>query len=161
MGCLDGPNIKIIGDIDPSSIIQGGTIGNCWMLSGVAALAEFDGAVRRLFRKTKDLDKMPFRDGRPNIYTVTLWDLPTWKEVDIVIDERLCVKANGRGLLGAKPSEDDELWVPYLEKALSAHCGGWDKIHGGACTHVSIYASAISFYIFTANLYSTNTRPRL
>jgi hypothetical protein len=70
------------------------------------------------------------------MYTVTLWDLPTWKEVDIVIDERLCVTGDGSGnLLASKPSEDDELWVCYLEKALAIHCGGWDKITGGQCTH--------------------------
>jgi Calpain family cysteine protease len=70
------------------------------------------------------------------MYTVTLWDLKTWKEVDIVIDERLPVMANGSGkLLASRPSEDGELWVCYLEKALAAHCGGWDKITGGQCTH--------------------------
>ena len=34
-----------------------------------------------------------------------------------------------------RPSADGELWVCYLEKALAAHCGGWDKINGGQCTH--------------------------
>jgi hypothetical protein len=133
MGVADDPNLKIIGDVDPSDIEQG-SVGDCWLLSGISSLAEFDGAVKRLFRKTKHLDKMPL-DG-PNMYTITLWDLSTWKEVDIVVDERLPVMADGSGqLLGAKPSEDGELWVCYLEKALAAHCGGWDKITGGQCTH--------------------------
>lgn len=121
MGFVDEPNIKIIGEVDPSDIAQG-TVGDCWLLSAIACLSEFDGAIRRLFRHTKGLHKMPFRDGRPNMYTVTLWDLTKWKEVDVVIDERLCLKADGTGLLGAKPSADDnELWVPYLEKALACH----------------------------------------
>ena len=133
MGVCDAPNLKIIGDVDPSDIHQG-SVGDCWLLSGISSLAEFDGAIKRLFRKTKNLHAMPF-DG-PNSYTVTLWDLATWKEVDIVVDERLCVMADGSGqLLAAKPSEDGELWVCYLEKALAAHCGGWDKISGGQCTH--------------------------
>lgn len=88
-----------------------------------------------------------------------------------MIDERLAAKADGSGLLGCSPSEDGELWVPYLEKvrishthclamaikhcasgtpcglscshcsggqALAVHCGGWDKIDGGQCTHVRI-----------------------
>jgi hypothetical protein len=134
MGIGDEPNLKIIGDVDPSDINQG-SVGDCWLLSGISSLAEFDGAVKRLFRKTKNLDKMPFDDG-PNMYTITLWDLATWKEVDINVDERLCTIPNGNGqLLGAKPSEDGELWVCILEKALAAHCGGWDKITGGQCTH--------------------------
>jgi len=63
-----------------------------------------------------------------------LWDLATWSEVDVVVDERLPCKSDGR-LLGCTPSVDGELWVCYLEKALAVHCGGWDKIDGGQCTH--------------------------
>lgn len=104
------------------------------LLSGISSLAEFDGAVKRLFRKTPKLHQRPLTT--PNTYTITLWDLTKWKEVDIVIDERLCSKPGGTcQLLGAKPSEDGELWVCYLEKALAVHCGGWDKITGGQCTH--------------------------
>jgi predicted nucleic acid-binding Zn-ribbon protein len=140
MGVLDQPNMKLIGDIDPSDVKQG-IVADCWLLSGVSTLAEYDGAIRRLFRKTKDFDLMPFSD-KPNLYTVTLWDVKNWKEVDIVIDERLCSKPdawnrNGENkLLGAKPSADSELWVPYLEKAAAIHCGGWDNISYGAnCNH--------------------------
>ena len=133
MGVGDCPNLKIIGDVDPSDIHQG-TVGDCWLLSGISALAEFDGAVKKLFRKTTKLDERPF--DAPNQYIITLWDLETWKEVDIMVDERLPVMANGSGqLLASRPSEDGELWVCYLEKALAAHCGGWDKITGGQCTH--------------------------
>ena len=58
--------------------------------------------------------------------------------IDYKIDERLCAAPPGSGqlqLLASKPSEDGELWVCYLEKALAIHCGGWDKITGGQCTH--------------------------
>eukprot|EP00980_Cylindrotheca_fusiformis_P011215 scaffold2574_cov98-Cylindrotheca_fusiformis.AAC.5 len=133
MGCGDAPNLKIIGDVDPADIYQG-SVGDCWLLSGISALAEFDGAVKKLFRKTKNLMNMP--TDKPNQYIVTLWDLKTWKEVDIMIDERLCANPDGKQmLLGAKPSEDGELWAPYLEKAVAAHCGGFDRIVGGQCTH--------------------------
>ncbi|CAB9517254.1 Calpain-3 [Seminavis robusta] len=134
MGVGDTPNLKIIGDIDPADITQG-YVGNCWLLSGIAALAEFDGAIKRLFRKTKNLDSMP-GDG-PNLYTVSLYDLTTWKEVDIVIDESLCGHPDRQNeLLGAQITEDGELWVSYLEKAFVVHCGGgWDDIEGGHCTH--------------------------
>jgi len=141
MGSGDTPSLKIIGDVDPSDIFQG-SVGDCWLLSGISSVAEFDGAIKRLFRKTKNLYKMPWdgRDGSTtatgNTYTVTLWDLKTWREVDIVIDERLPAHYNGSGnLLAGKPSEDGELWACYLEKALAVHCGGWDKIVGGQCTH--------------------------
>merc|ERR1712125_290410 len=72
----------------------------------------------------------------PNEYTVTLYDLKTWKPVDIVMDESLCAYPIGQSeMLGCLPSVDGELWVCYLEKAVAIHCGGWDEISGGACTH--------------------------
>lgn len=133
MGVGDAPNLKIIGDIDPSDIFQG-SVGDCWLLSGISAVAEFDGAIKKLFRKTKNVMNMP--TDEPNVYTITLWDLTTWKEVDIVIDERLCAHPDGeQQLLASKVSEDGELWAAYLEKAIAAHAGGWDKLVGGQCTH--------------------------
>ena len=131
-GIGDTPNLKIIGDIDPSDVSQG-DVGDCWLLSAISSLAEFDGAIARLFRKTPDLESLP-REG-PNKYTISLWDLATWTEVDVVVDERLAAKATGEGLLGCAPSHDGELWVCYLEKAVAIHCGGWDEIDGGQCTH--------------------------
>ena len=71
-------------------------------------------------------------------YVLTLWDLslPTWREVDVVVDERLALRPGGRGgLLGCDLSVDGELWACYIEKAVAAHCGGWDQIDGGQCMH--------------------------
>eukprot|EP00316_Scyphosphaera_apsteinii_P019989 CAMPEP_0119329142 /NCGR_PEP_ID=MMETSP1333-20130426/75161_1 /TAXON_ID=418940 /ORGANISM="Scyphosphaera apsteinii, Strain RCC1455" /LENGTH=633 /DNA_ID=CAMNT_0007338191 /DNA_START=88 /DNA_END=1989 /DNA_ORIENTATION=- len=131
-GVGDVPSLKILGDADPSDISQG-QIGDCWLLSGISSLAEFDGAIARLFRKNENLAAKPSEVG--NTYTVTLWDLPSRQEVDVIVDERLARRPDGSGLLGCELSRDGELWVCYLEKAVAAHCGGWDKIEGGQCTH--------------------------
>ena len=128
----DVPGLKLFGDIDPNDVNQG-AVGDCWLLSAISALAEFDGAVKRLFAKTADIATLP-KDGA-NTYTITLYDLRTWKAVDVVVDERLAARADGEGLLGCSPSDDGELWPCYLEKAVAAHCGGWDNINGGNCTH--------------------------
>ena len=117
-GMGDVPSLKILGDADPSDITQGG-VGDCWLLSGISSLAEFDGAIKHLFRRTQGIGSLPA--STPNTYTITLWDLPTWKEVDVVIDERLARKADGSGLLGCEMSRDGELWVCYLEKAIAVH----------------------------------------
>merc|ERR1712012_196815 len=110
-----------------------GSVGDCWLLSAISALAEFDGGIHVLFKKTENIHEKPCDE--PSSYTVTLYDLATWEPVDVVIDESLCSKADGSGLLGCKPTVTGELWPCYLEKAVAIHCGGWDKINGGQCTH--------------------------
>ena len=76
-------------------------------------------------------DLTPFSRARQ--YTLTLFDVSTWREVDIEVDERLCGHSNNRHgeLQGCKPSRDDELWCCILEKAVAVHCGGWMNIKGG------------------------------
>ncbi|CAE8586537.1 unnamed protein product [Polarella glacialis] len=132
VGCADVPFLKIVGQVDPSDIAQGG-VGDCWLLSAISALAEYSGAIERLFRKTQNIHKLPADTS--NMYTVSLYDVASWVEVDVLVDERLCGKSDSSGLLGCHPSVDGELWVCYLEKAVAAHCGGWDKLQGGTCVH--------------------------
>lgn len=131
-GVCDVPHIKLIGEIHPNDIVQG-SVGDCWLLSAISALSEFEGAIAKIFRKTNQIDRLP-RDA-PTKYTVTLYDLKSWSPVDIEIDERLCMLPDGSDLLGAHPSYDAELWACYLEKAVAIHCGGWDELDGGQCPH--------------------------
>jgi len=129
-GCVDRRGIKLFKGINPNDIMQG-LVGDCWFLSTVSALAAHRGFIRGLFRNTPRVNHRPL-DGF-NTYTVTLYDLPTWKPVNVAVDERLCTTQTGE-LLSAKPV-DGELWVCYLEKAFAAHCGGWNEIQGGDSCH--------------------------
>jgi len=131
-GVFDHPGLRIVEDIDPSDVCQGG-VGDCWFLSALSALAEFDDAVTILFKKRKDLH-LPPKDTF-NQYTISLYDLKTWRPVDVVIDERLIWDDQRRDLLSAQPGKAGDLWPCLIEKAVAAHCGGWDKIDGGQCTH--------------------------
>ena len=116
-GVGDMPSLKIIGDVDPNDIKQG-SVGDCWLLSAISALAEFDGAVKKLFAGTSELAARP--KDEPNSYTITLYNLSTWEPEPIVVDERLAASADG-SLLGCAPSDDGELWVCYLEKAVAGN----------------------------------------
>eukprot|EP00929_Paragymnodinium_shiwhaense_P023254 TRINITY_DN14604_c0_g1_i2.p1 TRINITY_DN14604_c0_g1~~TRINITY_DN14604_c0_g1_i2.p1 ORF type:complete len:595 (-),score=100.23 TRINITY_DN14604_c0_g1_i2:201-1910(-) len=131
-GLGDIPSLKLFGDVEPSDVRQG-KVGDCWLLSAISALAEFDGTIRHIFKNTPSAESMP--QDAFNKYTVTLFDLSSWEPTDVVVDERLFCSPCGNGLLGTTPSKTGEMWVPYLEKAVAAHCGGWDKIDGGQCTH--------------------------
>jgi len=133
MAIGDAPNLCVLTDVDPTDVYQG-TVGDCWLLGAISSLAEFDGAIKHLFRKTKLLEKRPLPG--PNMYTITLTDLDTWLPVSYEIDERLPVKGDGSGkLLACRLSGFGELWPAILEKAIAVHCGGWDAIYGGCCTH--------------------------
>jgi len=131
-GVGDVPGLKFIGSADASDILQG-AVGDCWLMSAICALAEFDGAIRQLFRKIPNADALPLEEF--NRYTVVLYDLATWEPVDVVVDERLLWDEETQCLAGCRPSADGELWPCVLEKACVAHCGGWDHIDGGCCTH--------------------------
>lgn len=131
-GVDDVPCVCLLGNVDPSDVVQG-QVGDCWLLSAISAFAEYSGAVAQLFKNTEDMVNKP--SDAFNRYTVTLFNLPTWEAVDILIDERLCKNPSGSALLGATPSPSGELWTCYLEKAVAAHCGGWDEIDGATPCH--------------------------
>mmetsp|Transcript_120659 Transcript_120659/g.225455 ORF Transcript_120659/g.225455 Transcript_120659/m.225455 type:complete len:645 (+) Transcript_120659:2-1936(+) len=138
MGCADQPELRLLTAAHPRGVRQG-AVGDCWLLSAIAAASEFEGIIEKMFKKTVGLARRPFKEF--NKYTITLYDVSTdvnkgdWKPVDIVVDERLCNKASDGSLLGCHPSPSGQLWACYLEKAIAAHCGGWDDIDGGKSTH--------------------------
>lgn len=134
-GVADVPGLTVIGDVDPYDLKQG-KIANLWLLAGFSSLAEFGpDAIRTLFRRTPNLRSLPAADF--NTYTVTLYDLEVepWEEKDIVVDEKLSWSEATCQLLGCRPTRTGELWPCILEKAIAAHCGGWDYVHGGNITH--------------------------
>eukprot|EP00961_Rhodomonas_salina_P235856 3187723-Rhodomonas_salina.1 len=104
-GLCDVPGLKLFGDVDPDDIAQGG-VGNCWLVSALSALAEFDGEVMSLF-KHQDLSE----EGK---YTVTLYDLPSRKFKEIVIDDRLAIHPQTDNLLSLRPTAENELWSVTL-----------------------------------------------
>lgn len=131
-GLADVQSLCLWNKIDPNDLNQRG-VGNCYMIAVFAALAEWPGAIKKLFRKTKGADEMP-RSNAANEYTITLYDLesaPVAREVDVVVNERLAVDVDSGDKLGVTISDCCELWPCYLEKALVAHCGGWNDIGCG------------------------------
>lgn len=89
-----------------------GSIGDCYFLSAISALAENDFRIKNLF---------PNLEINPHgIYMVRILFQGILREV--VVDDYIPVSPQNTPLF-AKPAGGREIWVMILEKA-------WAKIHG-------------------------------
>lgn len=143
-------------DIEPSSITQG-SVGNCWLISSIAALAEFPDAVRHLF-----LTQSFARDGK---YVVRLYDMSTASWEEVTVDDYVpCMlqddysqipsyfNEKGERYLKAEDvknpdgsskvpkkwlphfakSTGHQIWAMILEKAVAKFVGAYAWIAGGS-----------------------------
>ncbi|KAG2452830.1 hypothetical protein HYH02_002176 [Chlamydomonas schloesseri] len=110
------------GKIEPADICQGG-LGDCWLMSALACLANQEGAVQQVF-----LTKEYTNYGR---YRIRLWDAPNEKWVTLTIDDWIPCNANTGLPVFAKPN-GDEAWVLLLEKAMAKFKGSYAKLDGGS-----------------------------
>eukprot|EP00995_Heteronema_vittatum_P005895 NODE_192_length_1663_cov_367.282528_g130_i0.p1 GENE.NODE_192_length_1663_cov_367.282528_g130_i0~~NODE_192_length_1663_cov_367.282528_g130_i0.p1 ORF type:complete len:434 (-),score=113.49 NODE_192_length_1663_cov_367.282528_g130_i0:280-1581(-) len=109
------------GKIEPRDIQQG-NVGNCWLMSAFACLAEHPGVIQRCF-VTKEFSKR----GK---YTVRIYDKPEEKWVEVSVDDLVpCAEASGRPLF-AQP-HGNEMWVMLYEKAFAKYCGSYAGLSGG------------------------------
>lgn len=122
-----GPGDK--GDIDPNDITQGG-LGDCYMLSSLATMAQQHPQAIR------DMIKGPDKDGN---YTVTLYDKrsffkpwdPPFHPVEVKVSPDIPMK-NGHpafAQFGDQAGGQTEIWPSLIEKAYAQHYGG-NKYHG-------------------------------
>ena len=115
-----GEEFDVIKDgISPGDIYQG-TLGDCYLLSSVSALAENPKRIERLL-----LTKESNEEG---IYSVALNYCGVWKK--IYVDSYFPVTGAGK-LFGAH-NDQAETWVMLLEKAYAKlYSGYWNIGHGG------------------------------
>eukprot|EP00746_Dinoflagellata_sp_MGD_P007856 gnl/MRDRNA2_/MRDRNA2_115630_c0_seq1.p1 gnl/MRDRNA2_/MRDRNA2_115630_c0~~gnl/MRDRNA2_/MRDRNA2_115630_c0_seq1.p1 ORF type:complete len:560 (-),score=116.37 gnl/MRDRNA2_/MRDRNA2_115630_c0_seq1:95-1684(-) len=110
-------NDELFANIEPNDIAQG-ALGDCWFLAGIAALAEFPGAIENCFQTKKINEK--------GMYKVKMWNGSSWEQ--IIIDDLIpCVS----GQPAFSRPAGNELWVVLLEKALAKWCGNYAATEGG------------------------------
>lgn len=114
---------RLFNDVHPNDIWQG-SVGNCWLLAGISALAEYPGRIQSLFKESEI--------SHNGMYHVRMYDVNTRQWTWVTIDDYIPHTWQGGELkpLGARP-QGDELWVLLIEKACAKWFGGYAKINGG------------------------------
>ncbi|CAE7939422.1 DEK1, partial [Symbiodinium sp. KB8] len=112
--------------VEPSDISQG-ALGDCWLLCSIAACTEFPWLITRMFQVHGD-DAEPQSANPYGVYKVRLCKNGQWQYVRLD-DYFPCYP--GSGPVYAKTHEQQELWVPLVEKAMAKLCGTYDALRAG------------------------------
>ena len=117
-----GKNYKMFeGKIEPNDINQG-SLGNCWFMCAVAALAEFPELIIQLFQ----MDSRAINDT--GCYNVCICESGAWK--NYTIDDLFpCSPQHGGPLFAT--GHGNELWVQVLEKVYAKVCGSYKATDSG------------------------------
>lgn len=105
-----------------------GILGNCYLISIIAALSQRIDLINKIF-KTKTINENGF-------YELFYYDQFGTKKIIFVDDYFPFVDLNdgaGLQLLGTIPN-GEEIWVMLMEKAYVKYEGGWTNIEGGTIT---------------------------
>jgi len=127
---LGGPKSEVdwqlFRDSPQAEDVQQGELGNCWFISSLAVLAEFQGG--RFIRMLFPGQTAPSQSGA---YLVRLCLGGEWR--DIIIDDRLpCVGGSGYYTqLAYCVTSRLQLWASLIEKAFAKACGSYEAIESG------------------------------
>jgi calpain-15 len=123
-GCCGSSAPQLFGgDIDPRDICQG-QLGDCWLLSAIACLAERDGTIQRVFSEATYNPR-----GK---YHLRLFDGSNGcKPVRISVDDRFpCAEGSGVPMF-SNPGEKGHIWVCLIEKAFAKMANSYAALEGG------------------------------
>ena len=105
-----------------ASDLQQGGLGNCWLISGFACVAEHQGIIQRNFY-TKE------KSSRGK-YAVRIYDRAKDRWEKVVVDDLVPCKRGTRMPLFACPS-GNHFWPILMEKAFAKYCGSYEALKGG------------------------------
>lgn len=105
-------NFKVYDGISPNDILQG-MLGDCYLLSAMAAIAEYPDRIKKLFLKRTKSEE--------GCYCLALCINGQFEEV--ILDDQFPAQPVSKKA-AFNSSRENELWVMLIEKA-------WAKVHGG------------------------------
>lgn len=134
---LDWDLFGTSGNVSGSQVDQG-SLGDCWFLASLAALADKDPeAIRRMVHD----------DGDGN-YTVTLFVDGRWQAIHV--DNTMLIDENGRPRFAGDGDHNDKaLWPMLVEKAAI-------RTYGGDYVAMNAGTGAMSMTLFTGNPAATD-----
>lgn len=110
---------KLFDHIHPNDIAQG-ILGDCWLLAGMAGIAEFKNRISDLFQED---------DLSPNgEYHIKIFDMNTRQWNWVTIDDFIPMDVQGKPIF-SKP-HGNEAWVLLLEKAVAKWFGSYLRLQG-------------------------------
>ncbi|EFC41234.1 peptidase C2, calpain [Naegleria gruberi] len=121
----------IIDGIDARDIRQG-SLGDCWLLSSLAAIARFPHLIAHLFVKA---------NVAMGQYTLRFFWRNEWKYV--TVDDFVPITTDG-DIMVVHSKDKNELWPTIVEKAIAKLFGNYAKVEGGDGT--------LGIYLFTGCL---------
>jgi hypothetical protein len=111
------PGSCLFSSIDPSDLHQG-AIGDCWLISAMASIAEYPEAVQTLID-----------DNGGGNYTVKLFHYSQGRFQNVDVNDQ--VPCQGGQPMFVKPTNQNEIWPCIIEKAFAKMGEGYANIDGG------------------------------
>ncbi|KAF8524391.1 hypothetical protein BU17DRAFT_85000 [Hysterangium stoloniferum] len=162
-------NPQFIVDEAESSDIAQGQLGDCWLLSALAMLTSLPGLAEKI---------CVARDEKVGIYGFIFCRDGEW--VDVIIDDQLCTtvakyetlsgaeknlyhhdkdlfekvaRKGSKTLLFSRSVQENETWVPLLEKAYAKFHGDYASLSGGyACEALEDLTGGVSETLYTNDI---------
>lgn len=122
---FDGAYEVFVGAVEPNDIRQG-SLGDCWLLCAMSALAERPGEIQKMFVMDDGSGAVQTRNEH-GVYKVRLCKNGEWQFVRLD-DYFPCFPEAGPVY---SKSHGNELWVLLLEKAFAKLHGSYDALRGG------------------------------